>query len=118
MLTPTPNPLHDVHEQTFNFQLSTFWNAARSSPLLRHGVLERPWLRQAFGAVVGAMIALVIYQGFAWVTPHMQNLFAGTQEEQQQAVTAETQEAKLDRVAAMAAEKMKGMQTAAPEDGE
>lgn len=107
-----PHPLSDDHKykglsarckeffRTSHFALRTF-----SSPLLR----------QIVGAGMGALIALIAYEAFAFVSPYMDNMFTHDTVAEQKAVMEETQDAKMDRVGALAAEKLNSLRTSAPE---
>lgn len=108
MLTPTPNPLHDIHHETTN-GLSSF--VSRLSSLGK----SSPLTRQIVGAAGGAVAALVVYQAVVFATPFMHTLFAQDAATEAKMVREETQEAKMDRVAALAAEKLEALRTSAPE---
>ncbi len=107
MLTPTPNPLHDIHHETNGFSsfILHLSSLAKSSPLLR----------QAVGAAMGALVALVMYEGFAFATPYVQNMLAQDSATEQQAIEEETQDSKMDRVSALANEKLEALRASAPE---
>ena len=105
MLTPTPNPLHDVHHETKLLAVSLKLKALKESPLLR----------QIAGAGVGALVALVAYEGFAFASPYVAQMFTHDVVAEQQAIEEETQDAKMERVGALATEKLNAMRTSAPE---
>ena len=69
-----------------------------------HTFLRSPLVRQMTGAVVGAMVALAVYTVGSWGMGQMQAMLMNTADAKEQ-VTKETQEAKMDRVAAAAREK-------------
>lgn len=103
-----PNPLHDVHHK--NSFLGTWYlklvTSAKQSPLLR----------QIFGAGVGALVALVMYEGFAFASPMVMEMFTTHDiAAEKQAIEEETQDSKLDRVGALAGEKLEDLRTSAPE---
>lgn len=108
MLTPTPNPLHDLHHEGSSF-LGTWYlklvTSAKQSPLTR----------QILGAAGGAVAALVVYQAVVFAAPFVHTLFANDAATEAKVVREETQEAKMDRVAALAAEKLEALRTSAPE---
>ncbi len=104
-----PNPLHDVHHESqnvFSKVMTKMKAMGDASPLLR----------QLFGAGVGALVALVIYEGFAFASPIVVDMFTTHDvAAEKQAIEEETQDFKLDRVGALAGEKLDDLRTSAPE---
>jgi len=108
MLTPTPNPLHDVHHE----QGSAF---SKLKNKLKAMGDASPLLRQIAGAGIGALVALVAYEGFAFASPYVAQMFTHDVVAEQQAIEEETQDAKMERIGALATEKLDAMRTSAPE---
>lgn len=109
MLTPTPNPLAN-----YESRIAKLLRALRHSPFAIR-TFSSPLFRQITGAGMGALIALIAYEGFAFVSPYMDNMFTHDTVAKQKAVMEETQEAKMDRVGALAAEKLNSLRASAPE---
>ncbi len=74
-------------------------------------ILKVPFLRQILGAVGGAMIALLIYEGYAVVSPPLQAmLFKGNASSDAAQFTDETRNDRLDRIAEVAKENLSRLQ--------
>lgn len=107
MLTQTPNPLATIESKKSIFHFSFFiLRFVRSSPLAR----------QLTGAIIGALIAVVAYEGFTFASPYVAGLFRRSDAEVQEQITEEVKEDRLDRIGALAAEKLEKYRAAAPEN--
>lgn len=106
-----PHPLSDDHKyKGLGVRCKDFFHTSHFT--LR--IFSSPLLRQLFGAGMGALVAVVMYEGYMFVSPYVHTLFTDSAAEEQY-VREETRKAKMDRVGALAAEKLEELRTSAPE---
>lgn len=109
MLTQIPNTVSDLeNKKKDSFLRSSLF-------VLRTSFGNSPLFRQLMGAIGGAVIAVLIYQGYALVSPYVMSMFGPGESAMQKQILEETRSARLDRIGAVAAEELKSMQASAPE---